>query len=49
MILDEGSELAGRRTRFMEAALEVINSRPELVPSVRLSQRTILYSNNTLR
>ena len=49
MILDEESEVAGRRTRFMEEALELINSRPELVPNVRLTHRRILYSKNTLR
>ena len=49
VILDEESEVAGRRTRFMEEALELINSRPELVPNVRLTHRRILYSKNTLR
>ena len=47
VILEEDPDL--RTVRFLDAALAMINSKSEVVPSVRLSHRPILYNNNTLR
>ena len=47
VILEDDPDL--RTVRFLDAALAMINSKSSVMPSVPLSHRPILYSNNTLR